>query len=431
MKSEPLGVAIDAAYCRVSDDGHLGRRRYFVDRRTFLRGLGTLPAAPALASGAAWASAAQGASAGRDYYAEIGVRPFINAAAAYSAYGGRNMWPAVVEAMEYARARNVIIEELQDAVGTRLAELIGCEAAMVTGGATSSMTLGTAACITGTDEALIRRVPDLEGLKHEVIVQRSHRYSYDHGVRNAGVRFVEVETVAELDAAITEKTAMLFFFALNADRGQIGLEEFAALGRRHGIPTLIDGSNSVPPLDRLSSYLDAGFDLAAFSGGKGLRGPYSAGMLLGRADLITAARLNASPHADTVGRGMKVSKEEMLGMLAAVEFSLTFDYSVEHARETRLVNLVAEKLAVFPGVTTRVSFPRTEGGRPHLQIFWDRTTGPGSVEEAQQALVDGEPSIRTPYLGLSDGELEVGMAMLKDDEVDVLVRRVGEVLAPR
>jgi len=395
------------------------------DRRSFLKGMSTLPLT------ASTAMSFEQSAVERDYYKEIGVKPFINAAAAYSAYGGRNMWPAVVEAMAYARERNVIMEELHDAVGGRLASIIGCDAAMVTAGATSAMTLGTAACITGTDEDLIRRVPDLRGMKNEVIIQKSHRYSYDHGVRSAGVQFVEVETVDELEAAIGEKTAMLFFYFLNDGKGAIKLKEFAALGRKHGIPTMIDGSNSVPPLERLHTYLDDGFDLAAFSGGKGLRGPYSAGMLLGRSDLIEAARLNNSPHSDTVGRGMKVSKEEVLGMLAAVEFSLTFDYSVEKERETRLVNVIAEKLSVFPGITTKVVYPATEGGRPHLQIFWDKSRTPLTPEQAQKALEDGEPSIRTAYLGLSWGELEVGCAMLKDDEVDVLVRRIGEVLAPR
>ena len=396
------------------------------NRRTFLIGLGALPASTVLASET---GPARGTS-GRDHFAEIGVKPFINAAAAYSALGGRNMWPAVVEAMEYARERNVIMEELQDAVGKRLASLIKCEAAMVTGGATSSMTLAAAACITGTNEELIRQVPDLRGMKNEVIIQKSHRYSYDHGVRSAGVQLIEVETAEELERAIGDKTAMLFFFFLNDAKGQIKLREFAALGKKHGIPTLIDGSNSVPPLSRLSEYLDAGFDLAAFSGGKGLRGPYSAGMLLGRKDLIEAARLNNSPHADTVGRAMKVSKEELLGMLAAVEFSSSFDYSVENVRETRIVHLIADKLSVYKNITTKVSYPRTEGGRPHLQIFWDKSLTPLTVEQAQKELEHGEPSIRTCYLTLSDGELEVGAAMLKDDEIDMLVQRIGEVLAP-
>ena len=312
------------------------------DRRTFLKGITVLPATTML-SAQAGCSPVDELAVDRDYFRELGVRPFINAAAAYSALGGRNMWAAVVEAMEYARNENVIMEELQEAVGKRLAELVGCEAAMVSGGATSSMTLGTAACITGTNLDFIRRVPDLRGLKNEVVVQKSHRNAYDHGVRNAGVHFIEVESAEELEGAINDNTAMMFYVYLfdvfSDEPSRIGLEEFAALGQKHGIPTMIDGSNTVPPMERLSEYIDAGFDLACFSGGKGLRGPYSAGMLLGRQDLIAAARLNSTPNADTVGRGMKVSKEEVLGMLAAVEFSQQYDYSVENVRETRLVNL--------------------------------------------------------------------------------------------
>jgi D-glucosaminate-6-phosphate ammonia-lyase len=404
------------------------------DRRTFLKGVTALPATALLATQPGCTPAGPLAdnsqAEGRDWFGELNVRPFVNAAAAYSALGGRNMWPAVVDAMEYARNQNVIMDELQEAVGRRLAELIGCEAAMVTGGATSSMTLGTAACITGTDVELISRVPDIAGLKNEVIIKRSHRNGYDHGVRNAGVRFVEVDTADQLERSITDKTVMMFFVSIYEMREPVGvgLEEFAALGQKHGIPTMIDGSNTVPPLGRLSEYLESGFDLACFSGGKGLRGPYSAGMLLGREDLIAAALLNATPNADAVGRGMKVSKEELLGMLAAVEFSQQYDYSVENVRETALVDLIAEKLSVFPGLTSQVSFPTTEGGRPHLQIFWDKSDIPVSIDEARQALQDGEPSIRTPYLELSDGQLEVGTAMLKDHEVDVVVRRIGEVL---
>ncbi len=340
------------------------------------------------------------------------------------------MWPEVVEAMEYARTRNVIMEELQEAVGRRLAELIGCESAMVTSGATSAMTLGTAACITGTDANLISRVPDLRGMKNEVIVLRSHRYSYDHGVRSAGVWFVEVDTLDEVDRVVNDRTAMMFFCKILEENGHVSLSEFAAKGKELGIPTLIDGSNTVPPVEGLSGYLEGGFDLAAFSGGKGLRGPYSAGMLLGRADLIEAARLNNSPNSDTVGRGMKVSKEEILGMLAAVEVSLTYDYSVEHVRETGMVNLLAEKFAAYPAIRTEVTYPVTEGGRPHLRILWDTSIIPLSVEQAQDLLVQGDPSIRTCYLGLADGHLEIGTAMLKDNEVDIVVRRIGEGLAP-
>ncbi len=400
------------------------------NRRSFLKNAATLVPGTALLTSVEGCAASSDPQDERDWFGEIGVKPFINAAAAYSALGGRNMWPEVVAAMEYARTRNVIMEELQEAVGRRLAELIGCESAMVTSGATSAMTLGTAACVTGTDTDLIGRVPDLRGMKNEVIVLKTHRYSYDHGVRSAGVRFVEVETLDQIDRAVNNRTAMLFFCKIMEENDSVSLTEFAAKGRELGIPTLIDGSNTVPPVEGLSGYLEGGFDLAAFSGGKGLRGPYSAGMLLGRSDLIEAARLNNSPNSDTVGRGMKVSKEEMLGMLAAVEVSLTYDYSVENVRETGVVNLLAEKFEAYPAIQTEVTYPVTEGGRPHLRILWDRSRVPLTDEEAQVLLEQGEPSIRTCYLGLADGHLEIGAAMLKDDEIDTVVRRVGEVLAP-
>jgi len=364
----------------------------------------------------------------RDYYKEIGVKPFINAAAAYSALGGRNMFPEVIEAMEYARKRNVIMKELHDAVGKRIASLIGCKAAMVSSGACSAMTLGTAACITGTDEDLIRRVPDLRGMKNEVIIQKSHRYVYDHAVRNCGVHLIEVETSEDIGNAVNEKTAVMFFVHMHDRNGKIKMKEFAALGKKYRIPTLIDGSNTVPPLERLSGYLNLGFDLAAFSGGKGLRGPYSAGLLLGRKELIEAARLNNSPNSDTIGRGMKVSKEEMLGMMVAVEVSFKYDYSAEVTRETRVINLLAEKIESIPGVKTKVVYPPTEGGRPHLRLYWNESVLKMSAAEAKMKLKQGEPSVETCYLGLSDGEFEIGAAMLKDEEVDILVECIRKVL---
>ena len=204
------------------------------NRRSFLKRTAFLLPGTALVSTMEGCTTASIPEKGRDWFREIGVKPFINAAAAYSALGGRNMWPEVVEAMEYARTRNVIMEELQDAVGRRLAQLVGCESAMVTSGATSAMTLGTAACVTGTNVDLISRVPDLRGMKDEVIVLRTHRYSYDHGVRSCGVRFVEVDTLEEIDEAVTEKTAMLFFCKIMEDNSPVTLEEFASKGTELG-----------------------------------------------------------------------------------------------------------------------------------------------------------------------------------------------------
>src|SRR5207245_8134568 len=204
-----------------------------------------------------------------------------------------------------------------------------CEAAMVTSGAASALTLGTAAVLTGTGSRNVLDLPTLAGMHSEVIIQKSHRFGYDHAVRNCGVRLVEVETREDLERAINNQTAMMLFYNNNNMEGRIQDEAFVQLGRKHGVPTLNDAAADVPPVDNLWKYTKMGFDLVAFSGGKGLRGPQSAGLLLGRKDLIAAARLNAPPNGNTVGRGMKVNKEEMVGMLAALELYLAKDHAAE------------------------------------------------------------------------------------------------------
>ena len=162
-------------------------------------------------------------------------------------------------------------------------------------------------------------LPNLAGMKSEVITQKSHRFGYDHAVRNCGVRLVEVESRDELERAVNPQTAMMLFYNNNNPVGQIRDEEFVQLGKKHGIPTFNDCAADVPPVENFWKYTKMGFDLVAISGGKGIRGPQSAGLLLGRKDLIAAARLNGPPNSDTIGRGMKVNKEEMLGMLVAVD----------------------------------------------------------------------------------------------------------------
>src|SRR5216683_1859721 len=258
-------------------------------------------------------------TAQRDYFAELGVRPFINAAGTYTAMTASLMTPEVMDAINYASKHYVMLDELHDRVGERIATLLRCEAAMVTSGAASALTLATAAVLTGTDRQKIVDLPNLASMKGEVIVQKSHRFGYEHAVRNCGVRLVEVETRQDLERAINNQTAMMLFYNNNNAEGRIWDEEFAQLGKKHGIPTLNDAAADVPPVDNLWKYTKMGFDLVAFSGGKGLRGPQSAGLLLGRRDLIAAARLNAPPNGNTIGRGLKVNKEEMLGILMALD----------------------------------------------------------------------------------------------------------------
>src|SRR6266581_6935980 len=317
------------------------------------------------------AAAAPARRAGRDYFRELGVRPFINAAGTYTAMTASLMPPEVMEAINYASRQYVMLDELHDRVGRRIATLLRSESAMVTAGAASALTLGTAAVLTGTDPRKIVDLPELAGMKSEVVIQKSHRFGYDHAVRNCGVRLVEVETREELERAVGSQTAMMLFYNNNNKEGRIQDEEFAALGKKHGIPTLNDAAADVPPVDNLWKYTKMGFDLVAFSGGKGLRGPQSAGMLLGRRDLIAAARLNAPPNGNTVGRGLKVNKEEMLGMLAAVELYLAKDHAAEQREFEARAEAIRSSVATLPGVKAEIFVPEVANHVPHVRIVLD------------------------------------------------------------
>src|SRR6266550_2527326 len=321
-----------------------------LDRRRFLQGKLSLPL---------WflGRKAAAAPARRDFFKELGVRGFINAAEPFTALTGSLMTREVAEAWDYAVPKYVRLDELHDAIGRRIASLIGCEAAMVTSGAAAALTLGTAACMTGVDRDKVRQLPDTTGMKTEVIIQKSHRYGYDHAVRNCGTHFVEVETREQLENAVNGNTVMMLFFNAATPPAPIKAEEFAQLGKKHGVPTFNDAAADVPPVSHLSDYIKMGFDLVTFSGGKGIRGPQSAGLLLGRKDLIHAARLNASPNSDSIGRGMKVNKEELLGMMAAVEAYLKRDHQAEWRDWERRVGLIRESVASIQGVTSEMFVP--------------------------------------------------------------------------
>ena len=387
------------------------------NRRRFLQGITALP----LAGGVGLS-----ASVRRDYFKELGVRPFINAAGTYTTLTASLMQPEVMDAINYASKVYVPLIELHDAVGKRLASLIGCEAAMVTAGAASALTLGTAACMTGTNPEFIRRLPDTTGMKTEVIIQKSHRYGYDHAVRNCGIRFLEVESRDELERAANERTAMMLFFNAAEPQGQIKAAEFADLGRKLKVPTFNDAAADVPPVEHLSAYTKMGFDLVTFSGGKGLRGPQSAGLLLGRRDLIEAARLNASPYSDSIGRGMKVNKEEILGMMAAVESYLKRDHAAEWREWEKRVRTVADSVGPLSSVKTETFVPEIANAVPHLRITWDETVLKITPAEAVKRLREGEPSIE-----LRPGakqSLEVAVWMLQPGEAQIVARRIREVL---
>lgn len=367
-----------------------------------------------------------GVSFERDYFKELGVRTFINAAGTYTALTGSLPHPEVIKAINYAALQYVKLEDLQDAVGERIAELLKCEAAMVTTGAASAITFGTAAIMTGGDPDKVRRLPaDLTGMKTEVIIQKSHRIGYDHAIRNCGVKMVEVETRKEMEAAINDNTALMWFLNANNYEGKVQWEEFVSIAKKAGIPTFIDCAADVPPTENLWKFTEMGFDLVCFSGGKGLRGPQSAGLLLGRKQYIDAAKKNAPPIGDAIGRGMKVNKEEILGMLVALEVYLARDEKAEWDMWEKQVKLIHDHATSVPGVTAEIHVPKLANHVPSLRVRWDANKVKITADDARKALRDGHPSIET----VGDKEtIGITTWMMSPGEERIVARRLKEVL---
>ena len=359
-------------------------------------------------------------------YERLGVRTRINAKGTYTYLTGSLLPPEVAEAMTDAAQHYVLIEELQRAVGAKISSLLGVEAACVTSGAAGALTLGTAACVTGSDPEKIKRLPETAGMKNEVIIQKAHRYGFDHAVRNVGVRLVEVETEDDLERAINEKTAMMHFLNEAQNQGKIGLEKWVEVGKRRGIPTFNDAAADVPPVSHLSDYNKMGFDLVCFSGGKGLRGPQCSGLLLGRKDLIDAALLNNNPNEDTIGRPMKVGKEEIAGLYVALERYLKVDHEAEWKAWEKQLDLMDKEVTSVPGIHTGRFVPEVANHVPHLYFQWDETALGLTKAECVKQLEEGEPSVVClgddyPY-GLS-----VTPFMMKPGEEKIVALRLKQV----
>ncbi len=396
-------------------------------RRQFLKTAAPLSGLSLLGTGLPVRDAT--AAAGRaDVYARLGLRPVINAAGTYTALGGSLMPREVVHAMDQASRHFISIPELQVAAGRRLADLLGAEAALVTSGTAGALLQGTAACIAGKDPEKIRRLPDTAGMKNEVIIQKSHRFGYDHAVRAAGARLVEVETEEQLRAAAGTHTAMLFFLNTNDSAGKIRRHRFVELARRLGVPAMIDAAADVPPAERLHEYLRMGYDLVAVSGGKGLLGPQCSGLLLGRKHLIEAAFLNGPPHSDSVARAAKVGKEEIVGLLTAVELYLKRDHKAEWRRWEERVKVIAAAAAV-PGVRTERFVPEIANESPHLRVTWDETALPLKNADVVERLRDGEPRIAVRISDEDKPWIEIAVWMLRPGEERIVASRVRSVLA--
>jgi uncharacterized pyridoxal phosphate-dependent enzyme len=397
-----------------------------LNRRDLLKSLAAIPVVgPFIGSGIGKNGVSADIIPIRDYFKEIGVRTFINAAGTYTMLTGSLMHPEVIQAIQYASKQYVSLDELQDAVGARIAELLHCEAATVTAGAASAMSLGLAGVLSGMDPEKAAQIPDLTGMKSEVIYQKSHWVGYVHALRNCGVTMIEVETRKELEDAINDQTAMLWFLNAGNFDGQVQWEEFVEIGKKHGIPTFNDCAADVPPVENLWKFTAMGFDLVCFSGGKGIRGPQSAGLLLGRKDLIAAARLSAPPRGNTVCRTNKVNKEEVLGMLVALEIYLNRDHKKDWELWKYQVDKISESASSVDGVETEIHIPEIANHVPSLRITWDQGKVPINPAKAREKLRQGHPSIET--MG-GDESINITTWMMNPGEERIVAERVKQVL---
>ena len=378
------------------------------------------------------------ADEGEDYYDKLGVAKIINAAGTYTILTASIMPPPVQTAVARAAKHPVRLMDLQAKAGEYLAQRLRCEAAMVTAGAASALTLGTAACMTVANKSAPHDMPTgVTGLKNEVIVQKAHRYDYDHALRNCGIRFVEVATMAEYEAAFNDRTVMAHFFNA-AEQGRISREDWIRVAHKHGVPCFNDAAADVPPISNLWNYTHMGFDLVTFSGGKGIRGPQNAGLLLGRKDLIAAAAANNNPFDDCVGRGMKVAKEQIVGMVAAVDWFLSQSEEAMQTEFQRRAERIAAHLKDVPTLQSRIVVPPVANQVPHLLIRYDQQRVKISPLAVAEQLRRGTPSIElNPATGRDDGSaglpsdastIVVGVWMLEAGEDMLVARRLREVL---
>jgi uncharacterized pyridoxal phosphate-dependent enzyme len=365
----------------------------------------------------------------RDLYKELGVRTFINAAGTYTAMTGSLMHEFVVVTISDASREFCMLDEVQDKAGEKIAALVHAEAAVVTSGAFSAMTLGLAGILTGMDQKKVEQLPHLEGtgMKSEVICQKAHEIVYNHALKNTGCRIIYIETKEELEAAINERTALLHFLNVEADKGKILHEEWVAIGKRHGIPTSIDIAADVPPVSNLWKFNDMGFSFVAISGGKAIRGPQSAGLLMGKKEIVAAARLSMPPRGFNVGRGMKVNKEEVLGMYMALESYIHQDHEKEWKVWEAAVAVIENAVKPIAGVTTTIVVPPLGNITPTLHMSWDTNKVKMSGKDLQEKMRRGDPSIEVG--DVRDSSIAITAWMLKPGQEKIVAARLKEVLS--
>jgi uncharacterized pyridoxal phosphate-dependent enzyme len=367
-----------------------------------------------------------------DIYDDLGVRKVINGIATVTYLGGSLMPQVVMDAMEEASKFFVDTDDLQEKVGQRIAEWTHNEAAYVTCGAAAGLALSTAACITGMDADKRALLPETNGMKNEIIIHKSGRVGYAFAIRQAGGKFVEIgteqgATPEDLQNAIGEKTAAIFYFYnINLMNGQIPLDKSIEIARKHGIPVIIDAAAQLPPVENLWTFTQMGADLVLFSGGKGLCGPQSSGLVVGRRDLIQAMAFNACPRA-AIGRPMKVGKEELIGLMTAVRWYLDIDHDKLNQLYEDQVMWINQQFDNIPGLQTQRSFP-SEAGQPmpRSEIVVDEELLGITRDELLQRLYNGNPAIALSAAGKNG--VYINPQTLKPGEERIIIQRIKEIL---
>ena len=365
-------------------------------------------------------------------YEELGVTTVINGQGTMTVLGGSLMRPEVEAAMALASQHFCSIPELEVAAGKRIAEMLKLPpdyTGLVTSGAAAAMQSGLAGILTGDNQQFIQQLPDLIGMKSEVIIQKSHRNGFDHQLRSTGVKLIEIETREELRRAVNPKTAMMHFSNFLNAAGQIKVDEWVKLGKEYKIPCFNDAAADTPPVSHLWDYAHMGYDLIAFSGGKAIRGPQCAGLLIGRKDLIAYALLNNSPHEDTLGRSQKVGKEEIIGMIKALESYLKEDHDALTKEWWRRLDSISAEITKVSGVHTTFSVPEVANHVPHMEVRWDPRHVSLTPQDAANELRSGKPAIVMAVILEPDagGGLGMNSFMLQPGEEKIVADRLAQL----
>ena len=399
-------------------------------RRDIIKSLSILPLAGSVIGSITPSESANAAPppSKRDLVEELGLRTFINAAGTYTFMTASLMPDEVMEAINRSSKEFIMYDDVQDKVGEKIAALCHAEAAMVTAGCWSALVLGTAGVRTGMDLEKVAQLPNVDKLeKNEVIVQKGHNHDYIHALTNTGIKPVVVETPDELEKAVNNKTALMYFLNESAPHGKIMHEEWLAVAKKHNIPTIIDIAADIPPVENLWKYNEMGFDLICVSGGKAIRGPQSAGLLYGKKDLVAAARLSAPPRGGNIGRGMKVNKEEILGMYAALDRYVKLDHEKERKEWDQKIALIENAAKKVKGVTTEVTVPPIANHTPALKISWDPAVVKTTPKDFQAKLREGNPSIEV--MSFADNSINVTVFMLKPGQEKIVATRISQELS--